>query len=227
MNLHNTRVVSCGAAGSKVFTKFLHPNLSKSELGRYHVHFRHPKTSPNQCQSFVYLFADPRNAVLSFFNRRERKHSNHGFAPQAETRQEWTISEHDWVCRHLANLECDRGAVHESWGLEEYLEHTEHDAFRFEEHLDNWLVETQRDVLFVRFETMWTHQAALREVVGQPKSSLPEFVPRAANWRFQDARTQTRLDALYGAYAARLTTLPDVFGRVGGCEIGAIGGPVR
>ena len=205
--------VSCGAAGSKLFTKFLYPNIKNDSVWRFHLHTRHPEKAPTDARRFIYLFSDPRNAVLSYFQRRLKKHSRHGFVDQSARSEEWIDIDAFWVRKHLKNLGCDETAVHESWTLLDYLDQVTQDVFRLQEHFDTWLTETDRDVLFIRYETMWQQEPEMKRILGLSDSHLPAFVDRAADWRRQETGVQKKLDELYGAFARRLENLPDIFGR--------------
>ncbi|MCF6430632.1 MULTISPECIES: hypothetical protein [unclassified Leisingera] len=212
MTNHRTFVVSCGASGSKVFSRFLYPGEDTRQAARRHLHNRNPQEAPVQAARFVYLFSDPRDSVISFFQRRLTKHSNHGFASQDGPRQEWEVAERDWVLRHLRNLGGNGDAVSGDWGLEEYLEYSREDVFRMEEHFCNWLAATTREVLFVRYETLWQHEQDVIRHLGLPADSrLPEFVPRAADWQSQPPAVRDRLNRLYGGFAGRLAALPGLF----------------
>mgnify|MGYP006273617889 CR=1 FL=1 len=219
--------ISCGAAGSKAFTRFLYPDWPAEKLGTRHWHYPRPDLAPAEFDGFVYLFSDPRNAVLSFFRRRERKHSNHGFSDAESGRREWPVSNLGWVRRHLENLGGDKAALNESWGLEDYLDHCDHDVFGLEAHLDAWLAEREREVLFVRFETLWTHEAHLRAIVGTSHSKLPAYAPRAADWRALSPEVQAKLNARYGDFAERLEAMPDIYGRFNGRTVTPVGPTLR
>lgn len=218
-------IISCGAAGSKMFTQFLYPEVSSKLLGNFHGHYRCPETAPERFTGFVYMFADPRDAVISFFERRERLHGNHGFRQERKDAgdKQWQASNREWVRNHLVNLECDPASVDASWSLEAYLENCSEDVFRFEEHFDNWRADNDRDVLFVRFESLWDREADLRRIFNRPGANLPTYTPRAANWKTYPPEVIDGLNLHYGRFANRLAGFPDISGRFNGQAIPPIG----
>ena len=111
-----------------------------------------PATAPNAVeadQPVVYVFGDPRNAILSVFERRLSRTVQHGFTGETDAK---AIS--DFVLRHAANLTVDAAPMDESWDLPRYLEHG-FDLLRLEEHFDYWFYgDLPYSVLFVRYETL-------------------------------------------------------------------------
>lgn len=215
MSTRNDHVISCGAAGSKVFTRFLYSDVDPAQAMRFHHHTRVPPQTFEPQIRYIYLFSDPRNAILSFFWRRLKKHSNHGAANQPSERTQWDVNEKDWACRHLHNLGCDSTTLNPDWNLAEYLSNTTKDIFCLEEHFDNWLASTDHELLFIRYESLWQQEDRLKKILSLPDSSLPTFIPRAVDWRLETPEVQQGLNRLYGGFADRLASLPDVFGQFG------------
>lgn len=216
MQDHADYVVSCGGGGSKLFAKFLHPDLSKTQINTYHLHDRDPAGIPVDGRNHIYLFSDPRDAILSFFKRRAQRHDRHDFFARPEDAAMRARPDPDWVIKHLKNLGGDPASIDPDWDLDDYLRQATQDVFGLEAHLDNWRRAAQdRPVLFVRYETLWQHEDALKALLGRPQAHLPTFIPRTADWRSEPALTQHGLDRLMGGLAARLNALPDIFGRYG------------
>lgn len=211
-------IISCGASGSKVFAQFLYNDLSIREGFQFHRHNRTPHGLPKGVQNCIYLFSDPRNAVLSFFARREKRHERHGFSGENITEAQRAAPAPDWVGRHLRGLGIDPNVIPPEWDLATYLSRTRTDLFRIEEHFCNWL-STMPDpnVLFLRYETLWQNQAVLKEILGT-QGNLPAFVPRAANWQSQGAEIQDGLEVHFGELVRKFSMLPDVFGTYGGYQ---------
>lgn len=215
MNNHKSFVVSAGGAGSKLFVSFLYWDLEPHLRRRFHGHYPPPLGDQQNGESYIYLFSDPRDAMVSFFNRRIRRHERHNFQGDPTVNQaDAARFSKDWVCRHLVNIGGDAQAVDPTWNLADYFAHTRVDAFRLEAHFCNWLAVSDIPVLFVRYETLWRREAELRDILRLPsKASLPPFVPRAASWQAQPSDLRDRLDAQLGDLAVKLSHLPDIFGR--------------
>lgn len=211
-------IISFGGSGSKLLTRFLYPNGPASNAGRFHLHTRDPVDAPSAAENFIYIFADPRNAILSFFSRRDRRHERHDFEKSLNMAHRAQPNP-EWVRNHLRNLECDPDTISSDWDLSAYLENSMMDVFRLASHFQNWLDYTDKPVLFIRYEALWRHEEKLRDLLGVEQAQLPEFVKRSGNWQEQPAKDRARLDKLVGDLARYQDTLPDIFGRYGQVDV--------
>lgn len=203
-------VVSFGGVGSKLVVKGLCPGQSPKILNSRHHHWRQPPRSLDWQTRVIFLFGDPRDSVISFFNRRNTMHAGHGF--QGKDR----AGKPDWPQRHCRNLEGDWQELSTEWDLAAFLAHGR-DLFRLQEHFDNWLTSARpKRVLFVRFEELWSNLPEVLAFLDLPAQRAATFPPRqgrGSDWRRQSDELRVGLDTLYGNLARRLETLPDVFGR--------------
>jgi hypothetical protein len=200
-------VVSAGGVGSKQIVTWLMGDLPAEVRSRAHSHRRIPPVSLRSGERCIYVFGDPRNAVLSIFNRRQRRHQGHGFEVVNPVRDNPAPG---FAMLHARNLESDPGEMTADWDLAKYLE-KQYDAFRLEEHFDFWLsAETPYEVVFVRYETLWLHAEALGAYLGV-SATPPTFRTRTSDWRSLDDVQRPRMDKLHGPFARRLEALPDIF----------------
>jgi len=198
------QVVSPGGVGSKMICKWLEPDGDTAFWSAMHSHRRLPPLRASQSQRFIYVLGDPRDSVLSLFNRRIARTELHGFAPApgaANRRAD------DFVQRHGANLQVDASLIDPQWDLEAYLDNG-CDLLRLEEHFDFWFYGDQPyPVVFVRYEYFAYVWQALADELGLQRTA-PDLKPRGSNWRSLAAPVRDKLDALYGPFAARLSSLP-------------------
>lgn len=203
-----TLIVSFGGVGSKMFARWLYPEADVGDLARAHRHWRFAPLAKSSKQTVVYLFGDPRDTILSFFQRRSSRHDRHGFAP-LENASNLEREQRDWTMRALRQREVFEGEIDPDTEITDFLKGRV-DLYRFEEHFQNWL-STRYPVLFVRYETLWDNVASVGRLLGANPATLPPFVPRRAKWQDEPAETQALLNAVYGPLAERLSALPDVF----------------
>ncbi len=218
-------VVSFGGSGSKVLAVGLFSEMSDADekhVKSMHSHRRLPPRAVPSGMHLIYIHADPRDAVFSFFNRRERRHSNHDFFGAKNASQ----PKPDWVLQHLRNLEADSMDLTEDWDISRYLQQP-YDFFRLEEHLDNWMYATAPyRITFIRYETLWENAQVVAEQLGLPKLAFRAKIKRNSDWRDLPAAEQGALDRMYGGLAARLNDLPDVFYAEGGQHFDVVGNPI-
>jgi hypothetical protein len=99
-------VISFGGSGSKILADALFLAMSEAprpEVAQLHSHRRLPPASIPTGQHIVYVFADPRNAVLSFFDRRTANHNFAGFGARSIDKPA-----PQWVLQHMENLRLRR-----------------------------------------------------------------------------------------------------------------------
>lgn len=217
-------VVSFGGSGSKVLAVGLFSEMQDGakHFETIHSHRRLPPRAVPSGMHLIYIYADPRDAVLSFFNRRERRHSNHNFFGAKNASQ----PKPDWVVQHLRNLEADSRDLTEGWDISRYLQQS-YDFFRLEEHLDNWMYATAPyRITFIRYETLWENAEAVAEQLGLAKLALRAKIKRNSDWCDLPAAEKEALDRMYGGLAERLNDLPDVFYAEDGQHFDVAGNPL-
>ena len=203
-------VASFGGVGSKCLTKAVYaalPAATEQDMKTAHGHWRFPPMKMPSTQKLIYVYGDPRDAVVSFFRRRERRHERHSFAPTA------TMSSENpgWVVKHAANLEVGRHPILESWTLQDYASAGE-DCLRLEEHFDFWMYASlDREILFVSYDAIWNCKDDIRHLLDLPSLSVPDREERAGHWHRLPEPVKARLQDIYGEFARRLAALPDVF----------------
>jgi hypothetical protein len=200
-------VVSPGGVGSKYLVGWLYPDEPVGSRSKAHSHRRLPPVRVRQGERFIYVFGDPRNILLSIFNRRQARHERHGFQDLNAVRDEPAP---DFAMRHARNLQVFVETMTADWDLAEYLAQQQ-DVFRFEEHFDFWLsTDADFEVVFVRYETLQKRAGELAAYLGIERTPL-QFRPRASDWTALDERSQRRINKMYGPLARRLEALPDLF----------------
>lgn len=198
------QVVSPGGVGSKMICKWLEPDGDKALWSDMHSHRRLPPLRGREDQHFIYVFGDPRDSILSLFNRRIARTELHGFTQAAGGSDRRAD---DFVQRHGANMQIDASLIDPEWDLEAYLDNGV-DLLRLEEHFDFWYFGDQPyPVIFVRYEHFTHVWQALANKLGLQRPA-PDIKQRGANWRTLAPPVKEKLDALYGPFANRLNELP-------------------
>jgi hypothetical protein len=202
-------VFSFGGVGSKLLVKWLlGPGQKERRYASTHYHWRLPPLRVNEGQRIIYMFGDPRDAIVSFFQRRISRHERHGFDNFSRTKESPAL---DWPLKALRHIEADTSGFSIEWDLAEYLAQ-ERDYFRLEEHLDFWLgAKRNYDIVFVKYETLWDNFDVLRNLFCLPSRAIPERVARRADWKAEPPEIQTALNRVYGEFAERIASLPSVF----------------
>ncbi len=202
------RIYSFGGVGSKQLfngLKEFFPNPG----ALLHRHHRIPPTALGINNQVIYVFGNPMNAVISFFNRRIAVHERHGFAsgtPRNGPRK-------DWAREHCRKTQGDWENFSVEWGLEDFL-NIQKDLFRLEEHFDNWLqFQPQYPLLYLKYETLWRHLPELFGFLKLPSAGVaffPPFIPRSSDWTTQPQPIQKKLLALYGNLRDQINNQPEL-----------------
>lgn len=210
-------IVSFGGVGSKMLSRSVYEAMGVTDPQSYrqaHSHHRIPPLQLLPGQQVVYVLGDPRDAVLSFFARREMRHDRHGFAPAEPGEELGTNQENEqkhWVVKHLRNIQAEQRELTEEWDLATYLDQPS-DLFRLEEHVDAWLYANgDYPVTFVKYDRLWDVAGDLAAHLGLDRLDLPDRIERSSDWRHLDQPLREGLDRLYGDLAARIDAMPDVF----------------
>ena len=137
----------------------------------------------------VYLFDDPRNAVLSVFRR--------GY-------QNW----------HIRNMNGNLDEWKDDCPIDDFLGKGD-DLFRMEEQFEAWVHEKRSyPILFIRFSKLWDHLKTLFSFVGLPESKVgcfPEKRERTSDWRTKSTNRQEAIEEVYGTLARKVNDLESPF----------------
>jgi hypothetical protein len=190
---HTVQLVSFGGSGTTAFVEHLdNAGVDLPRLPGYfpYLHQRVPPRADEVPDRFraLYLYGDPRNAVLSLF----RRHFQFGHYAYMNL----TEPDADAAAR-LANLDAflDAGV----------------DDFELADHVDRWLAADEGyPILFVRIDDIPRRWAEVRDYTGLDAATpAMELQPRASDWRALPAQQRDRIDEMYGALASRLDALLD------------------
>lgn len=200
---------SFGGVGSKCLLKGVLGTGKWHRLRHAHTHMRTPPNAATaERRKIVYMFGDPLDAVLSFFDRRSRGRTIlHGFSGKVGPPQM------DWVVTHCRHLGGDYERMDANWSLEDYLENGE-DLFRMEDHFDRWTTSKMSyPILTIRYETMWEHLPLIFAYLCLPQSRIRGFPPkreRRANFRDYPPQVQSKLLDMYGCLQEKIREYPDI-----------------
>jgi hypothetical protein len=192
---HTVQITSFGGCGTTALYEYLGAagcNIPKT-FG--HFPFKHQRTPPDPATvppgfRAVYLYGDPRNAVLSIFRREAQFGHYRGMRladPPAAAK------------RRLASVEAflDAGV----------------DEFQLEDHFDQWWGHGRDSVpvLFVEYEHLANVWPTVRDFVGLP-ADYPclDWQPRSSDWQTLPAVQRSQLDTMYGRLVERISSLPPV-----------------
>ena len=203
-------VCSFGGCGSKMLINWIYKD--SIEVKRLaHLHWRFPALEGNQKQKIVYIFGEPRNSVVSFFQRKVRKHERHGFVAKKASKPNLGLALAR-VRKHIINIEAEISKEYkDTWTLSDLINY-QWDIFRLEEHFDNWFYRRfNYKIYFVKYEAIWENKALIAKHLQIDQNALPEFVPRAANYQNESEDIIAGLNRMYGDFALRLQSLPGFF----------------
>lgn len=174
-------VFSYGGCGTRTFFEFL--RARKNLNTQSHVHHGRIEDLPPESKA-LYLYGDPRDAVLSFLGRQEK-------------------DDPTFVRRHLENLDV---SCREATSLESYLKGGR-DVFELEAHFRKYVYNDGRccELLVVRFETIWDHLEEVLEYVGIA-NKMNEFPAQRERRSQQDALSAADRERL-NAYMKSLIEL--------------------
>ena len=195
---HRVQVTSFGGSG----TTAIYDHLAAAgvdipaTIGQFP--FKHQRIPPARDEvphgfRVVYIFADPRNAVVSLFRRGFQGGHYRGMRlqkPPPEVEQRFVDLDHF----------LDAGV----------------DDFGLADHFERWHARALRPypVLFLRYEQMPETWPTLRDFVGLPAGQpFLTMRPRASEWQLLPDTARARLDDMYGELARRLAALPAVEAR--------------
>lgn len=209
------KVVSFGGAGSKMLCEAIYRDCGITDiktLVEAHSHARLPPINTLRDQKTIYLLCDPRDAVVSFFNRRHRRHEGHGFKEISDQSKgnANSLKEH-WTLQHQKHLQAEPAGLQASWDLPGYLEQS-YDLFRLEEHVDGWMyANLDSPVVFVKYEQLWENKDQIAAHLGLNELVLPDRKKRTSDWRALPEPQKSSLNCIYGEFAERINRLPAAF----------------
>lgn len=191
---HLVQLTTFGGTGSSALSSYLRSHGVKLPETPGEAPFKHQRVPPAKMDvpagfKAIYLYSDPRNAMLSIFRRGaiwEHYRGLFGRKPDAATAD--LISD---VSRFL-------------------LERS--DAFDLLGHVDNWLLAGKGyPVMFLDFEALPEAWDALRSFLELPErvECMP-LIERNCAWENLSAESQRAISEIYEPVIARLAELPDV-----------------
>jgi hypothetical protein len=203
-------VATFGGCGSKMVVNWLYQGSDATEKIPLHRHERiPPRAAPRG--SVIYVFGDPRNTIVSFFERRNGFTANHGFANKLGTMDPAPPGNSGWCMTALSNLQADGEAMDEGWGLEEYLRYGV-DLFRLQEHFNMWLHSPlPYPVFFLKYEHFWEVAPLVRRYLVADCGPVPSKRVRRADWTALSPYLRAALEQMYGLFAKHLESLPGFF----------------
>ena len=204
-------ICSYGGVGSKILLRELIGERQDRLLEYCHSHRRyHFRSREVRSKRVIYMFGDPRNALISFFNRRIFNTELHGFHAHRGNPDKY------WVVKHAKNIGVNSHLIDPEWDLLAYLRNGR-DLLGLEEHFLNWFEGRYTyPVLFVRYETMWDHLPGIYEFVGKPVTETVNFPgkrERGSNWEDQSDEVRDLLNRMYERFTQYLTQCEDIFVR--------------
>jgi hypothetical protein len=192
---HTVQVTSFGGSGTTaLYDHLIAAGIDVPQtVGQFP--FKHQRVPPARGDvpdgfRVVYLFGDPRNAVVSVFRREYQGGHYRGMRLQEPTPD---------VERRLTDLDhfLDGGV----------------DEFEIADHFDRWYLRDARSypVMFLRYEDLPTAWPLVRDFVGLPTDDpCLELWERKSEWQRLPEPAQMRLEEMYGEFARRLAALPAV-----------------
>ena len=192
---HTLQVTSYGGSGTTALIRYFTAAELDLPKSPDHFPFKHTSGPPKADEvpagfRVVYVYADPRDAVVSLFRRGLQVGAYRIF--------------------HLVDAPPEIEARLQT--LDEYLA-TGIDDFALQQHVDNWLQHPSGyPVMFLRFDDLPGCWPAVRDFVGLPESyPCLEIRPRRSPLSKLDETTQARLTAMYQGVLDRLSALPSAY----------------
>ena len=193
---HTVQVTSYGGSGTTALCAHLADAGLDLPQAPGFFPFKHQRVPPGVGEvpsgfRAVYLYSDPRNAVLSVFGRGIQVGHYRGLRMVRQPPPD--------VRRRLASLDAFLAA-----GVDDFL---------LEEHLDSWLGHGSPGypLLAVRLESLKDSWPTVCEFLGLDRAhpGLPER-SRGSDWRALPTEQRDRLDRMYGRLVRRIDAMPPV-----------------
>jgi hypothetical protein len=192
---HTVQVTSFGGSGTTALYEHFQAGGADIPATVGQFPFKHQRVPPADGEvppgyRVVYLYADPRNAVVSLFRRGFQGAHYRGMQLRTPTPA---------IEERLIDLDHFLAA-----GI---------DDFEIADHVERWQARNPRTypVMFLRFDQLPNVWSAVRDFVGLP-ADYPclEMRTRASEWQALPAVDRDRLEVMYGDLAGRLAAEPDV-----------------
>jgi len=188
-------VSSFGGCCTSMLIKFLNPwYLTKTNHMWYHLELKHSPSPPIHLMhdfKAVYLFGDPRNALISIYRRNLQN-------------------------IHYYNIFQKQGA-----GLPQTLDHfleRGEDIFEFESHFLSWTSSsaTQRTfpILFVNADFLWDHLDHLFDYLEVSRKSRKEFPcrrSRESSWEDLPAKQKEQINLIFGNVMKKIESIGHIY----------------
>jgi hypothetical protein len=200
----DTIVVSYGGSGSTFLLEFLRQHLRVNASNSWHDGIKHIN-SPNhpilelyEVRRAVYLYGDPRAALVSLYRRNFQVH----VIPKVNAMHRSVAEYAEYVAKTPMNLTFD-----------EFLENGR-DLLNCTRHLLNWLTErTDFPLMYVKYEHLLEHIGELLTFLDLPSSLAVEFpasMKRATALENLTEAQRRKLSSIYGEFLKLFEALPPV-----------------
>ncbi len=203
----NVVVNSFGACGSKFLTKQIVKNKLAGSFSDVHQHIR-SVSDANEQSKYIFLFADPIDAVISFFCRQIHNTEQHGFNG-LEGKGDIL-----WPSQHCQNIGGSYEFFENDWKLIDYLK-VRTDLFLLEAFFDNWFNnKLTNKVMFIRYEKIWDYKLEIANFINADDafvSNFEEQKPRTSRNISISNIENDLLSEIYGNFRTKINKLNDVF----------------
>jgi hypothetical protein len=203
---HTVQVTSvCGCGSTALYGHLAAADVDVPKTPGHFLfrHLRNPPAPEEVPPGFrvVYLFGDPRNALMSIFRRGLQ-----------ESAYRWLHFREDGDILEWLKERPPEEARQRLSSLEAFLE-AGVDEFQLEDHLERWLTRQRSgyQVLFIRFESLPDTWPAVRDFVGlDPHHPAVELRRRGSDWETLPPALREQINEVYGGLVERIEALPAV-----------------
>lgn len=183
------RLFSYGGSGLKFLTNFLNEYINVYDV--HHAPHSKPNKEHLKIDKIVYLYADPRDALLSFCRREQRKKG--------------------WINKHNKHLQNDTDIDKDIAisGL------TNKGGLGLETHFKKWIKFNHPQIAFVKYEYLDDSIKDLLNFLDLDENISSKFInaflPRASNYNNCDKNTIALLNKCYKGLIEFQNLLPDFY----------------
>lgn len=179
-----------GSAVSYLINKCIEYHINNDKISCMgNVKFKHRRNPPefNNKDKIIYVFSNPMNAALSFFNRKKlrlRFPINHS--------------------KNLGGISFKR-----KLSLEKYL-NIGVDNFKLEDHWNRWVNHDYNcPYMLLRYETMHKYDDQISEFLNIPKGYL-EYKNRKSDWTNEPENIKNLLYKMYNKFHEKILEFPEI-----------------
>ena len=193
---HRFQVTSFGGSGTSMIYGYLKGaglNVPSTPDQRPWKHQSSPPSDSKVPRGFraLYLYSDPRNAVLSVF-RRHYQHYHHERMKNRSNLRE--------------NLDL------KSYSINEFLD-LDNDPFEMENQFDNW-TQSKREypILILNYDSLWERLSEVISFFGIPSEyadHFPEQRNRSSNWKNLSDRLKYKINCTYKSLINKVKSAPN------------------